>query len=724
MNQAQPSSMIAHYRLLEPLGQGAMGEVWLAEDTQLPRKVAVKLLPPHLTSDPEAVDRLMREAQAAARIDHPGVVTVYDAGIHEGRPYLVMQRVEGETLEARLQKGPMPIEEALDVLRQAADALAEVHALGVVHRDLKTANLMITPRGVKILDFGVASLKGSPRLTSTGTYVGTPLAMSPEQLRGMPPDNRSDLWALGVILYEALTGRLPFNGDNFDSVAYAILNQKPEAPGRLREGVGPDLDYIAMKLLRKDPEQRYARAEELLADLTSCDQCLLISEEKSGEPVGPPRVAVLYFEVMSADPDDAYLAAGLTEDLITDLMRLEGVRVASRAEVVPLKDRQVPPRTIGRELGVDYLVMGSVRRAGNRARISAQLVRASDGHTLWAERFDRTLEDLFDVQAEVSQRIVSALQVSLKPGERELLERAPTRDAAAYAGYLQALELSEDDSLEASQRAEKLLLDAIQRDPDFALAHAALADCYSRRMWSDAFSVGMAGMAGEFAKASADRALALCPDLPDAHIALARVHFVHGDAAGTLEYLDRLIRMDPDRPQPLEWAGWAYNAIGRHEAAREILQRLVDRYPERYAAQMYLQRTLESLGRPDEAERRVPVVHEALLNFVQRHPTHAHARSLLALSFADHGQPEAGFEQARIAAEIAPMDLRVGYNRICTLAKSGRKEEAVTGLIKLLSQLPAHTASRGWFGRDPDLASLHDDPRFIEFVVQGEHPAP
>lgn len=720
MNQAQPLPMIAHYRLLEPLGRGAMGEVWLAEDTQLPRKVAVKLLPLHLSADPDAVNRLMREAQAAASIDHPGVVTVYDAGIHEGRPYLVMQRVEGETMEARLQKGPMPIEEALDILHQAADALAEVHALGIIHRDLKTANIMITPRGVKILDFGIASVKGSPRLTSPGTYVGTPLAMSPEQLRGLPPDNRSDLWALGVILYEALTGRLPFGGDTFDVVAYAILNQKPESPGRLREGVGPDLDYIAMKLLRKDPEQRYARAEELLADLTSCDQCLVISPPSADEEPAPPRVAVLYFEVMSADPDDAYLAAGLTEDLITDLMRLEGLRVASRAEVVPLKDRQVPPRTIGRELGVDYVVMGSVRRAGNRARISAQLVRASDGHTMWAERFDRTLEDLFDVQSEVSQRIVSALQVSLRPGERELLEKAPTRDPRAYAGYLQALELFEDDSSDASDRAERLLLDAVARDPEFALAHAALADCYSRRMWSDSFSAS----SGDVARASAERALALCPDLPDAHIALARVHFVEGDAARTLEYLDRLIRMDPDRPQPLEWAGWAYNVIGCHEVALETLQKVVDRYPERYAAQMFLQSTLEFLGRTDEMERRLPVVHEALLNYVRRHPTHAHARSLLALNFIVMGHPETGLDQARIATEIAPSDLRVGYNLVCTLAKSGRKDEAMNRLLALVGQLPANSASRGWFVRDPDLSNLHEDPRFIEFAASGGGAAP
>ena len=351
---SNPTATISHYRLLQPLGRGAMGEVWLAEDTQLPRQVAVKLLPASLTQDAEAVDRLLREAQAAASVDHPAVVTVYEAGLDAGRPYLVMQRVEGETLEERLARGPLPVGEAIDLASKIADALAEVHALGIVHRDLKPANVILSARGPKVLDFGIASLRGSPRLTVTGSTIGTPYAMSPEQIQGLPPDNRTDLWALGVMLYQALTGRRPFEGASYEAVMHAVLNLQPPPPSTLRAGIGPDLDFMVMKLLRKDAAHRYARAEELIADLASCEACRDTAARASiKEAPRPPRLAVVPFEVMSAEADDAFLAAGLAEDLIVDLTRLGGLTVASRAEVAPYRDRAVPPRTLARELAAD-----------------------------------------------------------------------------------------------------------------------------------------------------------------------------------------------------------------------------------------------------------------------------------------------------------------------------------------------------------------------------------
>src|SRR5215468_300172 len=231
---------VSHYRLVERIGRGGMGEVWLAEDTQLPRKVAVKLLSQRLADEPDAVSRLLREAQAAASVDHPAIVSVYEAGLADGQPYIVMQRAEGETLEQRLRAGPLPIAEALSIISRIADALAEVHALGIVHRDLKPANIILGPRGPKILDFGVAQLRGAPQLTAAGTVIGTPLTMSPEQVRGQPVDNRADLWAVGVILYEMLTGRAPFSGD-FATIGLSILNDEPRPPSALRPEVAHEL---------------------------------------------------------------------------------------------------------------------------------------------------------------------------------------------------------------------------------------------------------------------------------------------------------------------------------------------------------------------------------------------------------------------------------------------------------------------------------------------------
>src|SRR5690242_9969852 len=608
---------VSHYQLLELLGRGAMGEVWLAEDTQLPRKVAVKLLPRHLSEDADAVARLLREAQAAASVDHPGVVTVYEAGVHDGRPYLVMQRVEGDTLETRLERGPLTVSEVVKLGIEVADALAEVHALGIVHRDLKPSNVILSARGARVLDFGVASVKGSPRLTTTGVSVGTPLAMAPEQMRGQPPDNRTDLWALGVMLYRAVTGTSPFAGASMEEVMHAVLNTQPKPPSTLRAGIPSELDFIVMKLLRKDAAHRYARAEELLADLRSCAASLTGAAaavaSTASNAGAPPSLAVLPFELMSADADDAFLAAGLAEDLVVDLTRLGDLHVSTRAETSAYKNRAVPPRTVARELGVDYVLIGSVRRAGNRARISTQLVRAADGHALWAERFDRTLEDLFEVQAEVSKRIVDALQIELKPGEREMLDRAPTRSPEAYQLYLRARAIMDTGRAENMQ-AEELLRQALALDPEFALGLAALGETYARRAmrwWASLEIV-------DRALPLAEKALAREPGLLEAQLVQAMAHRLRGEVPQLMEMLDRLLAIAPDHPELCEWAAWSYMSSDQPERALVLLERQVERHPDAYRSHSWLWQCLDMMGRVEEAKRQSQVTMEVLMEAVRR----------------------------------------------------------------------------------------------------------
>ncbi len=701
---------ISHYRLIEPIGKGAMGEVWLAEDTQLPRQVAVKLLPRHLAGDAEAVERLQREAQAAASVDHPAVVTVYEAGIADGRPYIVMQKVEGETLEQRLARGPMSTEEALQLALDIADALAEVHALGIVHRDLKPANIIMSPRGPKILDFGIASVRGATRMTATGLAVGTPLAMSPEQIRGLPPDNRSDLWSLGVILYQALTGKRPFEGETFEAVTYQVLHENPPAPGTLREGLRQDLDYTVMKLLRKEPDHRYSRAEDMMADLKCC--LVEMAPAEAAKPAAPatpasPRIAVLYFDLMSTDPDDRFLADGLVDDLIVDLMRLEHIEVASRAEVQPYRDRQLPPRTLARELDTDYLLLGSVRRAGNRARISVQLVRAHDGHTMWAERFDRTLEDLFDMQAEVSKRIVDSLQVALKPEEREMLDRSPTMSREAYTYYLRAVDLL-DKGRDDNRRAEALLKEAVTLDPDFALAHAMLGQCYAlrgMRWWGSQTEVA------KLARPHAERALALDPDLPEAHVVNSMLLRLAGDRQGLLESLARLAERNPRDPNAREWVAWSYMALGRHAEAAAVLEPLVRDHPDRFVPVSYLANVYDALGRREEAKAMLQRELESEIEHLRRNPDDALSRAFMAISLVRTGQVEQGIVQAELAGALAPDDGRLRYNVACAFALAGQKERALAELRAALERVKDYITD--WPVRDPDMKSLHDDPEFI-----------
>jgi TolB-like protein/predicted Ser/Thr protein kinase len=711
-----PTATISHYRLIERLGRGAMGEVWLAEDTQLPRQVAVKLLPPHLADDPEAVERLQREAQAAASIDHPAVVTVYEAGIADGRPYIVMQKVDGETLEQRLARGPMHVDDALKLSLDVADALAEVHALGIVHRDLKPANIIMSPRGPRILDFGVASVKGSTRMTTTGMAVGTPLTMSPEQIRGQAPDNRSDLWSLGVILYQALTGRMPFAGDSFEAVTYQVLNEQPPAPSTLREGISPELDYAVMKLLRKDPAHRYSRAEDMIVDLSCCiaESAPPPAAVVEPEPARIPGIAVLYFDVMSTDQDDRFLADGLVDDLIVDLTRVDGVRVASRADVQPYKDRQLPPRTLARELDVDHVLFGSVRRAGNRARISVQLVRASDGHAVWAERFDRTLDDLFEVQAEVSKRIVDALQIALRPEEREMLDRSPTKSREAYTYYLRARDML-DRGRDDNRRAEALLKEALSLDPDFALAHAMLGQCYAlrgMRWW------GAQNEVADLALPHARRALELDPDLPEAHVAESMVLRLRGDKKGLLESLGKIVERNPHDLNAREWVAWSYMAMGRNEDALKVLEPLAREHPERFIPVSYLATVYASLGRKEESKAWFQRELESEVEHLRRNPEDALSRAFLAISLIRTGKIDQGVAQAELASALAPDDGRLRYNVACAFALAGLKERAMGELKAALEQVKDYITD--WPNRDPDLSSLHDEPEFVRMFGRAE----
>ena len=604
----------------------------------------------------------------------------------------------------------MTLDEGIELVTQIADALAEVHALGIVHRDLKPSNIVLSPRGPKILDFGLAGVKGTMKLTTPGSALGTPLYMSPEQIRGLPADNRADLWALGVLFYELLTGRRPFTGDSLETLSYQILNHPPPPPSTLRPEVGTDLDFMVGKLLRKDPAHRYVRAEDLLADLASCEACRATSAPVAEGPAAPaatPRLAVLYFEVMSPESDDAFLAAGLTEDLIVDLTRVRGLVVASRADVLPYRDRPVPPRTLGRELGVDFVLMGSVRRAGLRARISAQLVRASDGHLLWGERYDRTLEDLFDVQAEVSKRIVEALEVALNPAEREMLERAPTRSSEAYGLYLKAQALIDEDNRLSNFAAEELLRRALELDSDFALAHAVLGECYAwrgHRWW--------AGLeASDQAEACAKRALELEPDLFEAQLVIAMVHRLRGNREALVPALERVLAMNPEHAEALYWMGWSYMAMGKPAHGADILERVVKRHPEHYMARSHLVSAYEMLGREEEARVLLTQNCDQLVDVVRKQPANSHARTLLGIALVELGEREAGVREIQRALAMTPEDGRIRYNAACAYAQMGMADEAIAELRGALRNIPGYVAD--WPRHDPDLASLRDHPEFM-----------
>jgi non-specific serine/threonine protein kinase len=425
--------MIAHYRIIGKLGEGGMGVVYEAEDTKLKRTVALKFLPPELTKDPQAKARFIQEAQAAAALDHPNICAVYEIDEAEGTTYIAMPCVKGQSLKDRIGAGPLSLEEALDIAGQVAEGLKEAHQKGIIHRDIKPANIMLTEKGqAKIMDFGLAKLASAADVTKTLAVTGTPAYMSPEQAKGEAVDQRTDIWSFGATLYEMLAGVMPFGRRSDQALVYSILHDNPEPLTRLRPNIPLPLERLVQKALEKDRSLRYQNMAEVLEDLKTAR----IPGLSAAQP--ERSIIVLPFENISADPEQDYFCDGMTEELISDLSKIRSLRVISRTSSMIFKGTKKDIPAIAREVHVRYVLEGSVRKAGNNLRITAQLIDAFNDAHLWAEKYGGTLDDVFDIQEKVSQSIVDALKLKLTPEETEHLAERPIPSALAYEFYLKA----------------------------------------------------------------------------------------------------------------------------------------------------------------------------------------------------------------------------------------------------------------------------------------------
>jgi len=722
-------STVSHYRITRLLGSGGMGLVYEAEDTQLGRHVAVKVLSEELQRDPSVLERFQREARAASALNHPGICTVHSIEQHDGQHLIVMELLEGQTLAKRIGHQALDLPEILDLGIQIADALESAHAKGIVHRDLKPANLILNSRGqVKILDFGlakIAAMTDNPDsrletsldrgdLTVAGMVLGTVHYMSPEQARGLPTDARTDLFSLGSVLYQMATGLLPFQGDTQAVIFDAILNRDPRPLAEVNPAMPTALGQILEKALEKDRNLRCQTATELKTDLLRLKRDfdsgqrreaeLSDSKGKSEQSAGR-SVAVLYFENLSGVKEDEYFRDGVTEDIITELSKIQGMHVYSRPTVLAYRDKPVTPAQIRQQLRATYVLTGTIRRSGNRLRITAQLVDTQTDFPLWSERFDREMQDVFEVQDEIARKIAEALRIKLTAQEKEALAAKPTESLPAYDHYLRGRSYARRLTRQDLEFALQMFNDAVGQDPDFALAHAAIANvcayffCHYDRepAWIDR------------ARAASEKAVALRPDVPEVMVAQAWILYSRG------EYLDaaRILRAVITRKRDCEGAFYlllrCLFAFGQHQEVATLAEEAIEASGTDYNVYVPILNSLGALAKKESKRNIVLRAIQALEAHIREVPEDARARSLLASYYAEVGRIEDSKREATMAMTLRPNESIILYNAACTFCSLNQKGDAIDALSKAWR---AGFRDTDWVRGDPDLAILHDDPEF------------
>ncbi|MGI9044646.1 MAG: protein kinase domain-containing protein [Gemmatimonadaceae bacterium] len=714
MTKELQAALASRYSLDRELGRGGMATVYLADDLRHERRVALKVLHPELSSAIGA-DRFLREIKLAARLNHPHIVPLFDSGDAGGSLYYVMPVIEGESLRDRLLRdGRIPSEEAVELSRGVASALDYAHRHGIVHRDIKPENIMLQDGEAVVMDFGIAkavSVAAGDTLTQAGMMIGTPAYVSPEQAAGENfIDGRSDQYSLGCVLYEMLTGRKPFTGANPQAVLSKRFTDPVPSVREVMPEVTLEIENALSKALAKEATGRFSTTVDFARALVQAPGSTPDGTSVTGSGAATPKsIAVLPFTNTSADPEGDFFADGIAEEIINALSKINSLKVSSRTSSFTFKGKNEDIREIGRRLQVSTVLEGSIRKSGKRLRLTAQLVNAIDNTQLWADRYDRELEDVFEIQDEIAASIVAALRVVLSDDEKRAIEQVPTANVEAYGFYLRGRQYFHQHRRKAHEYARQMFERAIELDPEYALAHSGVADCCSfLYQYFDASPSNL-----RRADAASRRALELAPALAEAHASRGLAVSLSGRFEEADTEFEMALKLDPKSFEAAYFYARSCVAQGRNEDAAKWFERAISVRPDDYAAWALLATTYHALGRQEDSIKASRRAYDASRKHLDLNPDDPRALYMGAMSLTSLGESEKARDWNRRALAMDPDDPSVLYNIACAFAVEDQTAEALNALEKALANGFGHWS---WMEHDPDLDSLRDKPEFIELL--------